>query len=84
MAPSKESKTTSTMPLPANLYASLEGIDGNPRTPAEFDMSPHEEGEFFFRADDDATEVCFFSIAISSTSTLPPFPQASKRSKFQL
>jgi len=32
--------------------------DGNPASPQEFDVSPHDEGEVYFKADDDASKVC--------------------------
>jgi hypothetical protein len=46
-------------------YEVLAGMDGNPNTPKEFDESPHTDEELFFKADDDATQVC----------TLPPSPR---------
>ena len=39
-------------------YEVLAGMDGNPITPKEFDESPHSGEELFFKADDDATQVC--------------------------
>jgi hypothetical protein len=41
-----------------NTYEVIAGMDGNPNSPAEFDESPHDDKELFFKADEDATEVC--------------------------
>jgi len=38
-------------------YEVLAGMDGNPNTPKEFDESPHDDDEVYFKADDDATQV---------------------------
>ena len=39
-------------------YEVLSGMDGNPNTPKEFDESPHNDDEVYFKADGDATQVC--------------------------
>jgi hypothetical protein len=41
-----------------NNYAVIADMDGNPNSPQEFDESHHSEGEFHFKADENATEVC--------------------------
>lgn len=56
MAPVNKSKLKAKS-VPINLFGALEGMDGNPQTPQEFDDSPHDEDEVFFKADADATEV---------------------------
>lgn len=60
MAPVKKSKLKAKI-VPVNLFGALEGMDGNPQTPREFDDSPHDEDEVFFKADVDATEVLIYS-----------------------
>ena len=42
---------------PANSHLT-NSQDGNPASPQEFDVSPHDEGEVYFKADDDASKVC--------------------------
>jgi hypothetical protein len=65
MAPVKKSRMKVKV-VPINLYGALEGMDGNPQTPQEFDDSPHEDDEVFFKADEEDDKVfiiltsCFY------------------------
>jgi hypothetical protein len=40
-----------------NAFAVIAEMDGNPNSPEEFDRSPHDDDELFFKADENATEV---------------------------
>jgi hypothetical protein len=40
-----------------NLYSAISKMTGNPNSPAEFDASPHDDDELFFKADEDTSEV---------------------------
>lgn len=44
----------------ANQYGILLGMDGNPRTPAEFDQTNHSDVEMYFNPSDEATDVSLY------------------------
>jgi hypothetical protein len=46
-----------------NTYEIIADMDGNPNSPAEFDKSPHDEGELYFKADEGATKVRFLTFS---------------------
>lgn len=54
-AKAREPKTKDVIVV--NNYAVIADMDGNPNSPQEFDESHHDEGELYFKADEDATEV---------------------------
>jgi hypothetical protein len=54
-------------------YEVLAGMDGNPSTPKEFDDSPHDDDETFFKAEEDATEVRVLPIPFLTS----PIPRSS-------
>lgn len=41
----------------ANMFAAIEKMDGNPQSPTEFDDSPHDGDEVYFKADEEESEV---------------------------
>lgn len=54
-------------------YKVLEGMDGNPATPAEFDALPSNDGKFFFNPYEDATEDELDRCLVSSNNTISSF-----------
>lgn len=65
-----------------NPFAIIERMDGNPASPEEFDASPHDEDEFYFKADDEASDVCILFFHFTShpnkrNLTLPTLLRAS-------
>lgn len=61
MAGTKKINKAKARPTVIATYEVLAGMDGNPATPQEFDDSPHDEDEVFFKADEDATKVYLIS-----------------------
>jgi hypothetical protein len=71
MAGTKKINKAKKREVVINTYEVIADMDGNPNTPAEFDDSPHDDEELFFKADENATQVSTNSLSRRGDPFLP-------------